>query len=237
LIRTIATCEQPVEVLTALDTVSLKHPQRLRVHGFRFIPSWAFNPQIEHVDRDIFFGPDLGGEEYWSEYRKLAKASGGSVLADYSRTVSAPFTLTEGMRTLQPRGDAFWPFDLLKKFSVRDGLCCPLRRWGIWYCSTRPLRIEVEAEDRYLLGMAAAIAAQQLERITHAHRTSEVAELSAREKLVLRERALGNTVSETAQYLHLSDNTVRTYTRRIIKKLGARNITHAVHLAYRAAAL
>jgi len=54
--------------------------------------------------------------------------------------------------------------------------------------------------------------------------------ITRREKQVLGLLADGNTAIETAKELQLSIHTVRSYTRSIVQKLGAKNATHAIVL-------
>jgi RNA polymerase sigma factor (sigma-70 family) len=56
--------------------------------------------------------------------------------------------------------------------------------------------------------------------------------LHERELEVLELAALGYSCNLTAQDLYLSSETVKTYRQRVIRKLGARNITHAVAVAF-----
>lgn len=55
-------------------------------------------------------------------------------------------------------------------------------------------------------------------------------ELTERELEVLEGAALGDTVVDTGRRVLLSPETVKTYRQRIIRKLGARNMMHAVAL-------
>lgn len=55
-------------------------------------------------------------------------------------------------------------------------------------------------------------------------------ELTERERQVLRLAANGLTRGEMAVRLNLALDTVKTHTRRLREKLGARNTTHAVAL-------
>ena len=57
--------------------------------------------------------------------------------------------------------------------------------------------------------------------------------LTEREAEILAATADGDTAAEAATRLHLSSETVRSYRKRIIAKLGARNGTHAVAVALR----
>lgn len=57
--------------------------------------------------------------------------------------------------------------------------------------------------------------------------------LTSREMEVLAGQAEGETAAETGQRLYLSLETVKSYRKRAIAKLGARNGTHAVTIAMR----
>jgi DNA-binding CsgD family transcriptional regulator len=61
--------------------------------------------------------------------------------------------------------------------------------------------------------------------------------LSDRETEILAGVAEGETAVQTGARLYLSPETVKSYRKRIIAKLGARNGTHAVALALRAGKL
>lgn len=57
--------------------------------------------------------------------------------------------------------------------------------------------------------------------------------LTEREEEILAGAAEGETAAQTGARLYLSSETVKSYRKRIIAKLGARNGTHAVALALR----
>jgi len=61
--------------------------------------------------------------------------------------------------------------------------------------------------------------------------------LNERETEILAGAADGETAVQTGQRLYLSPETVKSYRKRIIAKLGARNGTHAVALALRSGML
>lgn len=65
----------------------------------------------------------------------------------------------------------------------------------------------------------------------------EGAPLNDRETEVLAGAANGETAAETGARLYLSPETVKSYRKRVIAKLGARNGTHAVALAIRSGVL
>lgn len=58
------------------------------------------------------------------------------------------------------------------------------------------------------------------------------AQITARELEVLTAIAAGDANHEIAEQLHLSVETVKSHTRHIIEKLGARSRAHAVALGY-----
>ena len=57
--------------------------------------------------------------------------------------------------------------------------------------------------------------------------------LTPREREILAGAADGETAAQTGARLFLSSETVKSYRKRVIAKLGARNGTHAVALALR----
>jgi two-component system, NarL family, response regulator len=61
--------------------------------------------------------------------------------------------------------------------------------------------------------------------------------LNEREAEILAGAANGETAAQTGARLFLSPETVKSYRKRVIAKLGARNGTHAVALALRSGLL
>lgn len=60
-----------------------------------------------------------------------------------------------------------------------------------------------------------------------------MADLSPRELEIVKLTAAGLTNQEIAKVLYLSDSTVKAHLEEARRKLGARNRTHLVALAYR----
>ncbi|WP_337819738.1 helix-turn-helix domain-containing protein [Amycolatopsis sp. A1MSW2902] len=56
--------------------------------------------------------------------------------------------------------------------------------------------------------------------------------LTEREQQTLRGAALGKTNAEIAAELWLSVETIRTHAKSVVRKLGARDRPHAVHLGH-----
>jgi DNA-binding CsgD family transcriptional regulator len=67
--------------------------------------------------------------------------------------------------------------------------------------------------------------------------TNEATFLSGRERQVLAELARGCQSDEMALTLHLSVHTIRSHTKSLLRKLGARTRAHAVAIAYSRGAL
>jgi DNA-binding CsgD family transcriptional regulator len=67
--------------------------------------------------------------------------------------------------------------------------------------------------------------------------TEEPTYLSRREREVLEELARGSQSDEMALALHLSVHTIRSHTKSLLRKLGARTRAHAVAIAYSRGAL
>ena len=229
-----APARNPDELLDVLQTVSLKHPERLKVMGItRVVPRRAYGYKRQ-IHRDLFFHPEFPAAEFLTQYNDLTAKLGTSALIELYRGTSYPFTLSEAMRSLHLTGDTRWPFDLFSNFGVRDGLFCTYRRWAVVYGVEHPLRLD--RQSRHHLAMAGGVAVERLEQFVARRRkltTPDIPELSDREKLVLRMIAEGRTADEIAGQLHIGSGSVRTYIRRMLEKLGARNSTHAVNIAWR----
>lgn len=65
--------------------------------------------------------------------------------------------------------------------------------------------------------------------ITSNHQKQQI---SKREKEVLYRVSLGETIKEIAGNLYLSDHTVVSHQKNIKRKLGARNISHMIRIAF-----
>ena len=222
---------KPDEVLDALQSVSLKHPQRLKVIGAGISGSAGSSRGHEgQINRDIFFHPDFPATQYLGEYRSFEKKFGTNPLSDFIRSVSHPFTLSEAMRALKLTGEARWSFDLFREFGVRDALLITCGQWLVVYSAAQPLRLE--RGERYQLSMAASVAVERMEQFVKRRTTHPTPELSDRQLVVLRMFAQGLTADEIAEQLRIRAGTVRSYVRRILEKMSAHSIAHAVNIAW-----
>jgi DNA-binding CsgD family transcriptional regulator len=214
---------KPDEVLDMLQSVSLKHPQRLKVVGASCLDRYG--------PRDFFFHHDFPSAQYVAEYQSLRQKHGHDVFTDYACSVSHSFTLSEAMHALQLIGEARWTFDFLAGFGLRDCFFVPHGHWIILYAAEQPLRLERGA--RFQLAMAANVAIERMEQFTKAQRpVTDIPELSDRQLVVLRLFAQGLTADEIAGQLHIGVGTVRNYVRRILEKMSAHSIAHAVNIAW-----
>ena len=229
-LATAPTLRKPDEVLDALQWVSLKHPQRLKVQGVSSMDPLKF--QEGQIARDVFFHPDFPATQYLGEYRSFEKKFGTNPLSDFIGSVSHPFTLSEAMRALRLTGEARWSFELFREFGARDALLITCGRWLVVYSAEQPLRLE--RADRFYLAMAASVAVERMEQLVKRRQvtTHPTPQLSDRQLVVLRMFAQGLTANEIAEQLRISAGTVRSYVRRILEKISARSITHAVNIAW-----
>lgn len=69
--------------------------------------------------------------------------------------------------------------------------------------------------------------------MTYPREVLEGTPLTGRDTDILDAAASGETAAETGQRLFLAMETVKFYRKRVIAKLGARNIVHAVAIALR----
>jgi RNA polymerase sigma factor (sigma-70 family) len=103
---------------------------------------------------------------------------------------------------------------------------------------TRHIRGESNDEIASALGMSRGRVFRLMERgferlkATGSTPVEMTGQLHERELEVLELAALGYSCTLTARNLYLSAETVKTYRQRVIRKLGARNITHAVAVAF-----
>ena len=230
LIAVAPTLRKPDEVLDMLQSVSLKHPQRLKVLSI------SSNDAIEpegfkgKMGRDIFYRSDFAGTQFLTEYQALEKKYGYNALKDYQESVSHPYTFSEALHALQLTGEARWTFDLLGRFGVRDGLLVTHGHWLVVYSAEQPLQLE--RDQRFQLSMAAGVAVEWMERFVQARRRPPIPKLSDRQLVILHMFAHGLTADEIAGQLNISVGTVRTYVRRILEKMKAHSIAHAVNIAW-----
>jgi len=197
-------------------------------------------PQRTSDWRSIQLGVDVflhasAPVEWWNEYAAKA-AQGYDPGIMMAKTSLVAYTWTETMRTLEPIGIDRWPYDLARKYGIRDALtCCIGQRWLVAYWSRQVLCNLLTHPLRILLIAAAGFVASRLEQVIgdSPERFPNQPRITARELAVLRLVSLGMGSNEIAKRLGIGEETVRSHLKKAQAKLGARNRAHAAAEAIR----
>jgi DNA-binding CsgD family transcriptional regulator len=224
--------KKPHDVIDALEVV-LRDPATAHIHvmGAWFVP--PVHDLAAYRSENVFWQKDLPqgfAADYWSG---LAE-HGSSPMQIFARTCSAPFTVSEAMRTIRPTGRERWLFSLLRQYGIRDGLYCPFRNWMLLYWSRRGPCSSSTNEIRALLGMAAQAAVGRIETLVRRpDRFTKKPRVTARENHILRLAASGFTGEQIAEQLQISAKTAEHLRESAIHRLGAKNVTEACIIAIR----
>ena len=146
------------------------------------------------------------------------------------------YTWTETMKMLEPIGIDRWPYELARKYGIRDALtCCVGQRWLVAYWSRQVLCNVLTHPLRMLLIAAAGFVALRLEQVIgeDPRRVGNRLPITARELAVLRLVSLGMASNEIAKELGIGEETVRSHLKKAQAKLGVRNRAHAAAEAVR----
>lgn len=175
-----------------------------------------------------------------------------------ARRSNTPFTWgalpTDRLRSRGPKRATSRLMEAASDFRFNDGFLVPFHfrddvgRYGaalmvyLWKDAARHLEVML-SEKRFELHVITIYWAQRvIDLVSNELRSKESpfrresisrSSLTDRERAVLRWAAAGKTNTETADILHVSENTVETYMKAVLSKLGASNKTHAVALAIR----
>jgi DNA-binding CsgD family transcriptional regulator len=195
--------------------------------------SWADWSSVE--EGKTVFLHESAPKGWWEHHLELMRAyqHPGVMMAQSSLTAT---TWTESRRVLDPVGVDRWPYDLALKYGMRDGLLCPISgRWIVVYWSRRALSNTFTPQLKVLLFTGAYFAAVRLQRLTGPMmgRLSEQMRLTPRELAVLRLFSIGKRIKETAEFLQLGEETIRTHLKNAEAKLGVHDRAHAVAQALR----
>ena len=122
----------PQEVLNELHAVTTRNLP-LPVLGAACLPIKSGDWEAVQLGKSAFLHDDVP-EGWWEEYEALARGKfrPGLFFAGFSM---ASHTWTEVRRLMQPIGIDKWSYELALKYSMRDGLMCPVGgRWlvGFW---------------------------------------------------------------------------------------------------------
>ena len=160
--------------------------------------------------------------EWWNEY--AAKAADGYDPGDHDGDKVEPLWRTHGQRrcrdaSLEPIGIDRWPYELARKYGIRDALtCCVGQRWLVAYWSRQALCNVMTHPLRMLLIGAAGFAALRLEQVIgdDPRRVGNRPPITARELAVLRLVSLGMAGNEIAEQLgQFGEETVRSHLKKV----------------------
>jgi LuxR family transcriptional regulator, quorum-sensing system regulator BjaR1 len=150
--------------------------------------------------------------------------------AQHCRANSQPFTWNEISPKLLAEPRAMQVVNEAGEHGFRAGLCIPLHTLdGFRGLSFAGDKVELPPGSRRMLTILATYACAAAERIGRSKEHQRpVARLTRRECEVLRWIAVGKTVDEIGDILHVSGHTVTEHLRKIRTKLEATNTIHAL---------
>ncbi len=221
----------PKEVLDGLDAITSKYLRLNVLVAIRF-PDRVTDWDALELGKTVFLH-ELAPKGWWEAWTRQIphKLPIGYMLA---RMSLGPHTATESLQMLEPIGVDRWGFELAQKYGARDMFSCPVGgRWLITFWSGSTLGKEFTDAARIMIFAAASFAALRLDQLAVRPSTSPDHVITPRELAVLRLLSMGTPFKETAEYLGISEETVRTHLKKVQVKLGVRNRTHAVAEALR----
>jgi DNA-binding CsgD family transcriptional regulator len=229
----VSRAKRPDEILDGLDDFSSKLLP-VNVLGVGRMPHRTSDWRSIQLGRDVFLHSSTP-VEWWNEYAaKAARGYDPGIMMAKSSLVA--YTWTETMQMLEPIGIDRWPYELARKYGIRDALtCCVGQRWLVAYWSRQVLGNVMTHPLRMLLIAAAGFAALRLEQVIgeDPRRVGNRLPITARELAVLRLVSLGMASNEIAKQLGIGEETVRSHLKKAQAKLGARNRAHAAAEAVR----
>jgi DNA-binding CsgD family transcriptional regulator len=235
--ESVGSISRPHDILPVVDSISKQ--RRLRLFAIWIVPQHPEDFAAWKLDETLFCNPQY---EYlataaqranWQDTAVSLTRRYGSPLAVYGRSRDFPITLTEAMRDLRLSGKHDWAFPLLRRYGARDGLYCPSRNWQCFFASSKVLKApEVGPVTRAILHLVSGAACDRIGQLAKRPADCKI-KLSARELEVLRLSSHGKSNRKIAEELHISPETVKTHTKRIMRKLEAKNFGHALLNAVR----
>jgi DNA-binding CsgD family transcriptional regulator len=232
-VASIDTLQSPDEILNSLHEI-VSAGCKINVLGAGMLPlRWSDYDSVEE-GKTVFLHKSIPAG-WWQEWLQLNRVHRSPTVGLAWLSLHS-FIITEIMTMLEPLGIDRWPFELQRKYGIRDGLICPVgKRWVVAYWSTKVLSQCLSDKARAVLVMGATFAAVRLQKLvgTHTSRIGPGVSLTPREVAVLRLFSVGHQVEESARLLELGEETVRTHLKKAQSKLGVRNRTHAVAQAIR----
>jgi len=211
-----------LEIINALHAVA-RHAD-LNLMGIWFVPESARRGDRKPYEVRFHSSvPDGFLPEWWRLFHQHGRSFVSSLL--WQSQVS--FTMGEALRALKPTGDDRWSQHLFHRYGMRDAFYVPNGSWVVCFWSTKTIRLD--SATRAGLDLAARAASVRLASFSrHGFGLAyQAPNLSARQLSILRLRAEGRTLREAAEHLHIKPSTAEEHQERAIKKLGAKDITHA----------
>lgn len=149
--------------------------------------------------------------------------------AIFCKTSSRPFTWTEIPMELLAKPRTMRVVNEAGEHGFRQGLCIPLHTLeGFRGLSFAGHKMELPPGSRRMLTILAIYACAAAERLGRSNDAHRPAQLTPREREVLKWIAVGKTVDEIGDILLVSAHTVTEHLRKIRLKLGATNTVHAL---------
>src|SRR5499426_192880 len=217
----------PDAILDALDDFASKLLP-INALGVGRMPQRTSDWRSIQLGKDVFLHSSAP-DGWWNEYAaKAAQGYDPGIMMAKSSLVA--YTWTETMKMLEPIGIDRWPYELARKYGIRDALtCCVGQRWLVAYWSRQVLCNAMTHPLRMLLIAAAGFAALRLEQAIgdDPRRVADRPPITARELAVLRLVSLGMTTDDIAKQLDIGEETIRSHLKKVQVKLRARNRAHA----------
>ena len=226
-------CDSPSDVLDTLDALASSYLP-LSVLGAARIPLKVSDWRSRQLGKDIFLHSSAP-DGWWDEYVAMTSTEydAGAMLA---RSSLMGCTWTETMQMLDPIGIDRWPYEMSLKYGIRDAFICSVgRRWLVCYWSRKVLSNALTQPLRIVLFATASFAALRLQQLVGPDPGSlePRAAITPRELAVLRLVSTGRRSEEIAKLLGIGEETVRSHLKKVQRKLGVHNRTHAVAEAIR----
>lgn len=225
--------DDPYEVIDSLHQVTCEAMDLCMMLAIKLPRPWADWSSV--VQGKTVFVHDSVPKGWWEGYVAHSQENPGpSMMLAY--LTFAPFTLTEILRTFEPKGTDRGALELSHRLGIRDTFACPIGgQWLVVFWSRNVLVPKLTPARRALALMGATSAAIRLQKITTdlSDHAGMIASLTARENTVLRLLSMGRRIKEIAEYLELGEETVRSHTKKAQAKLGVSTLSHAVAQAIR----
>ncbi|MEM7215237.1 MAG: LuxR C-terminal-related transcriptional regulator [Pseudomonadota bacterium] len=217
----------------------------IKAMGYHGFDAYCLRSRIDD-DPDYpgnFFLNDYGLELPWS-YLDDGWIKSDPTLVEISLR-SQPFEYLDFLRKVQKNSSVKWQLGALALQNVKQAWCVPLNVTGAIRGMTVYMRGNGEDRTRIFRETGSEIQlmcstfidrASRLQSNTensedqNNHRSDTPIEITMREADCLRLAARGNTNSEIAQLLSVSENTVRFHLKNIFRKLGVTTRANAVSI-------